>query len=95
MPSSTLPRFKSQINFVPKPPQRRNSAAIVRRNSLAAAYKSTSPAPQPKDEPFNTFEYFPLWLVVKGIWYGLDRCFCQAFNGVEAVAKWATKKSVN
>jgi hypothetical protein len=83
-----------QINFVPKAPLRRNSAPNPRRNSLAAAYKATQPHVHPKDESFNAFEYFPLWLGIKGVWYGLDWCFCQAFDGVETVAKLGQNGSV-
>jgi hypothetical protein len=86
---SRLPRSKLQINFVPKAPQRckNSSHSSLRKNSLAVAYKTTTLVSPSKEERSHGFEYFPLWLGIKALWCGIDWCFNQALDGVEAVAK--------
>lgn len=68
---------------MPKAPQRR--VGVPRRNSLAEAYRSSRSASPPTKETIQEekevteevttgLEYFPLWLGVKAIWWGVDWC---------------------
>jgi hypothetical protein len=87
--SLRLSQSKRQISFVPKAPQRRSIAprSSLQKNSLAAAYKITTPGSQAKEEPTHGFEYFPLWLGIKVFWGAINWCFSQALNVIEAMTK--------
>ena len=87
MPSQ-LPRSRTQIDFVPKVrlPREKRSHASLRKNSLAAC-KSTIPVAPPKEALSHGLQYFPLWLAAKALWFGMDLCLNQAFDGLEAIAR--------
>jgi hypothetical protein len=41
----------------------------------------------PREEPTHGFQYFPLWLAIKALWFGIDWCFNQVFDGFEAIER--------
>jgi hypothetical protein len=94
---SRLPRSKIQIDFFPKVrrPRKTNSYSSLQKDSLARTYKRTIVVPPHKEEPTHGFEYFPLWLDIKALWFGINWCFSQAFAGFEAVAGWGRNKYGN
>lgn len=96
MPSPN-PHSKLRVNFFPKSPQRRNknSRSSLRQKSLPAAYKITAPILLSEEEPTHGFEYFPLWLGINALWSGIDWCFNQAFERLEAVTSFRESESQN
>ncbi|USP80945.1 hypothetical protein yc1106_08219 [Curvularia clavata] len=92
MPPRRLSNSKSQINFLPKAPQRRGSTSSVQRNnSLAAAYRPSRSTTPPKAEHIQEIEerkegpsglaYFSLWKGVEALWRGIDWCVGRMISG--------------